>query len=262
MATSGQPISVLVVLSSAHEPLFRRYFQPTLPPGLRLKLCELGTNKSDGAYMSREWQDAMCAKVRHALDFCRLSPEGEPFIVSDVDVQFFTPFNAGLFLQYVDAMGCDLVFQRERFREGDTEVNCGFYTGRNTPAVRQLLARVLENLERDTLRNEQNAVNRMMKELKFEFSTLDQRFYARTHGFPPPKDIWMHHASWTTTIPDKIKQLNCVQRIIRGGMLRLHIEAYLEMIERAPKGANRVGWFVDSTRRYLSRVPLVPTCLP
>ena len=146
MATSVQPISVLVVLSSAHEPLFRRYFQPTLPPGLRLKLCELGTNTSDGAYMSREWQDAMCAKVRHALDFCRLSPEGEPFIVSDVDVQFFTPFNAGLFLQYVDAMGCDLVFQRERFREGDTEVNCGFYTGRNTPAVRQLLARVWKTL--------------------------------------------------------------------------------------------------------------------
>lgn len=257
-----QPLTTLIVLSSAHEVLYRRYFEPTLPEGLRIVPLQLGDNQSDGSYMSKEWQDANCAKVRHALAFCRQAPEGEPFIVSDVDVQFFPAFNAERFLKYVDSLGCDLAFQCERFREGDTEANCGFYTGRNTPAVRRLLESSLESLERDSVKNEQNAVNCMLGELRISYAMLDHRFYARTHGFPPPKDIWMHHASWTTTIPEKMRQLDRVKRVVRGGPIRLHAEAYLEHLSRPPGQERGAKWFLRATGQFVSGLPLVPGRLP
>ena len=257
-----QKITTLVVVSSAHEILFRRYFKPTLPNGLRLDVFEMRPNRTEGIYMSEEWQEAMCAKVRHALDFCLRSPDGEPFIVSDVDVQFFPSFDTGRFLEYADSLGCDLSFQRERFREGDTEANCGFYTGRNTAAVRKLLCSVLENLQADSIKNEQNAVNRMLKQLGIPYATLDGRFYARTHGFPPPQGIWMHHASWTKTISEKIRQLDRVRRIAQGGMIRLQAEAYMEHLSRPPGHRRGLGWFLGATREYSSRFPIKPCQLP
>jgi hypothetical protein len=257
-----QPLTTLIVLSSAHEVLYRRYFQPTLPEGLRLLPMQLGDNQSDGAYMSKEWQDANCAKVRHALAFCRQAPEGEPFIVSDVDVQFFPAFDAARFLSYVDSLGCDLAFQRERFREGDSEANCGFYTGRNTPAVRRLLESSLDNIERGDVKNEQNAVNCMLRERGIPYATLDRRFYARTHGFPPPKDIWMHHASWTTTIQQKIRQLDRVRRIVQGGFFRLYVESYAEHLSRPPGRKRGPAWLLRATGEYASRFPIKPGRLP
>jgi len=223
---------------------------------------ELGVNQSDGAYMSREWQDAMCAKVRHALAFCRQAPEREPFIVSDVDVQFFPAFRADEFLRYFDSLGCELAFQRERFRDGDSEANCGFYVGRNTSAVRKLLEASLENLEQDTIRNEQNAVNRMLRQLEIPYATLDRRFYARTHGFPPPKDIWMHHASWTTNIAQKITQLDRVKAIVRGGPVSLYVESFREHLSRPTAGAHGLGWFLRASRDFVSQIPLQPCRLP
>lgn len=256
------PITVLVVLSSAHEVLFRRYFQPTLPEGLQLEIFDMGKNKSDGAYMSGEWQEAMCAKVRHALEFCRRSAEGEPFIVSDVDVQFFPSFRAAGFLEALDAAAGDLVFQRERFREGDREANCGFYAGRNSAAVRQLLAASLESLENDSIKNEQNAVNRLMRETGFRYDMFDRRFYARTHGFPPPRDIWVHHASWTASVPEKVRQLDRVKRIVKGGNLRLHVESFAEHVSRVRSRSAGLQALAGALRDYAAKIPLKPGCLP
>lgn len=251
-------LPVLVVLSSAHEVLYRRYFEPSLPPGLCPVVCEMGTNRSDGAYLSEEWQDAMCAKVRHALQFCHSASEGQLFIVSDVDVQFFEPFSADEFVRIFEGLGRDLGFQRERFREGDSEANCGFYAGRNTPAVRRLLEAALADMQQDRVRNEQNAVNRMMRVLEIPYATLDRRFYARTHGFPPPPDLWMHHASWTTNIPAKIRQLERVRRVVRGGRIRMHAESLAEHLSRTA-GA---GLRLRALRDYLQAVPLRACSLP
>lgn len=255
-------ISTLVVLSSAHEVLFDRYFRPTLPAGLQLELVRLADNKSDGSFLSPEWQNAMCAKVRHALDFCRSAKDGQMFLVSDVDVQFFPRFDAEGFRQHFESFGCDLVFQKERFRPGDSEVNCGFYAGRNTEAVRDLLQAALQNLQADQIKNEQMAVNALLRSTNLLHASFDRRFYARTHGFPPPKDIWMHHASWTTNIPEKIRQLDRVRRIVNGSVLRMHVEAYAEHIERAKARSPGLKTKVHATLDYLRKLPLKPCSLP
>jgi hypothetical protein len=255
-------VPILVTLSSAHEILYRNYFLPTLPAGFEVRVRDLGRNASDGSYMSEEWQNAMLGKISHALDFCRESPEDSLFIVSDVDVQFFPPFGEDQFRRDFSALHCEMAFQKERLREGDREANCGFYAARNTPAVRALLQKALENLQADSVRNEQSAVNDLLGRDLVRWNFLPPRYYGRTHGFPPPRDIVLHHASWTFNIPQKIRQLDRVRRIVRGGAWRATVETYFEHVERAR--SQNAGWssLLYAHRQFLSRLPIQPHRIP
>ena len=256
------PLPILIVLSSAHEVLYREYFQPTLPADTKLVIKDLGVNTDDGSFLSAEWQDAMCAKIRHALEFCNQAEEGQLFIVSDVDVQFFPAFQVRGFIEHFDSLGCDLAFQRERMRPGDTEVNCGFYAGRNSQAVRDLLKASLEYIERENIKNEQVVMNMMMERMGTSFAFLDGRFYGRTHGFPPSKDLWVHHASWTMNIAQKITQLERVRRIVGGGAIRLACEAYREHMERALAKKPNLGGIIHAHQEFISKLPIKPLSLP
>jgi hypothetical protein len=245
-------LPILVVLSSAHRHLYERYFLPTLPQNAEVILKDLGSNKDDGSFLSPEWQEAMCAKIRHALDFCKKSDEGSLFIVSDVDIQFFPVFDANNFKIYFDSLKCDLAFQKERMRPGDSEANCGFYAGRNTAAVRDLLSEALDRIIKDEVKNEQVVINTLLKTTPVKHTLLDERFYARTHGFPPGRDIWMHHANWTTTIPQKIRQLDRVYRVIRGGRLTMVLESYMENMERLMAGNPNLGDILYAHRQFIA----------
>jgi hypothetical protein len=257
----NQP-AILVVLSSAHEVLYREYFLPTLPSGMRLVVADLGNNTDDGSFLSPEWQEAMCAKIRHALNFCNTSEEGALFIVSDVDIQFFPNFEAGKFESYFDSLGCDLVFQKERMRMGDSEANCGFYAGRNTEPVRNLLSAALTRIMNDEIKNEQVVINSLLKIMPVKHTLLDERFYARTHGFPPRSDIWMHHANWTASIPQKIRQLERVRRVAGGGRIWMLVESYLEYSERLVARKPGIGEFLFAQRQFFSLLGKKPLQIP
>jgi hypothetical protein len=255
-------IPVLVVLSSAHKLLYEKYFLPTLPQGAEVVLKDLGSNTDDGSFLSPEWQEAMSAKIRHALGFCEISEEGGLFIVSDVDIQFFPGFDTGKFKDYFDSLGCDLAFQKERMRPGDSEGNCGFYVGRNTAPVRELLSAALRRIESDEIKNEQVVINALLRSTKVKHALLDGRFYARTHGFPPRRDIWMHHANWTTVIPQKIRQLNRVRRIVRGGSLRMAIESYKEHMDRVMGKKPSLPEILSAQYRFVSGLRTRPFMIP
>ena len=117
-------------------------------------------------------------------------------------------------------------------------------------------------LEKEEVKNEQSIINLMLGRLDVRFTTLDGHFYARTHGFPPPRDLWMHHASWTMNVPDKIRQLDRVRRIVKGGALRLHAESYAEHLARAVAKKRGIAGIVDANREYFTRLPLKPCSLP
>lgn len=255
-------LPILVVLSSAHEDLYEKYFLPTLPEGAEVILKDLGKNTDDGSFLSAEWQDAMCAKIRHALGFCERAEEGQLFLVSDVDVQFFPSFDTGKFAAYFDSLCCDLAFQKERMRKGDAEVNCGFYAGRNTLAVRSLLKASLQRIESDAIKNEQVVINNMMESMAVPFAFLDQRFYARSHGFPPSADVWIHHANWTTTIDQKVDQLDRVRRVLKGGRFRLIWESYGEFIGRLIARKPGVSEIVFEHSRFLESLRNKPFRIP
>ena len=258
---SGMIIPTLIVVSSAHEVLFKRYFLPSLPDGLAPQVRRLADNNSDGSFLSAEWQEAMCAKVRHALEFCKGASDKQIFIVCDVDVQFFPCFDSVEFVNYFCSLDCDMAFQKERFRRNDTEACCGFYIARNTENVRGLLKNTCEALHVSSAKNEQVAVNSLLKTGTVSHKLLDSRFYARTHGFPPPRELWIHHANWTTDIPAKIRQLERVRRIMRGGVLRLHAESYAEMLSRPLDNVNWLRFAAEASIRFLGKVPLEPSSL-
>ena len=249
-------VPILVVLSSAHEGLYRNYFLPTLPEGFEVRERDMGMNLSDGAYLSGEWQDAMLAKVSHALDFCRQAEEGAVFVVSDVDVQFFQPLTADLFLKDFESLGCNMAFQKERMREGESKVNCGFYAARNCGPVRELLESALDLLRGQEIRNEQSAINAMLAKGIVRHACFDGRYYGRTHGFPPPPGILLHHANWTFNIPQKIRQLDRVRRIVRGGRFRILVETYLEQMERARAKTPGISRMVHAHRQFFARLPV------
>jgi len=255
-------IPILIVISSAHEVLYRRYFSPTLPKGFEVVPMQMGANKSGGDFLSEEWQEAVCAKVQHALAFCKKSDDGDPFIVSDVDIQFFPAFNLVDIVGWFDSMSCDIAFQKERFRLGDTEMNCGFYIARNSSRVRELLETSLEKLKQSKLKNEQSVINVLIPKFNICAVGLDNRFYARTHGFPPPKKIWLHHANWATTVSDKIQQIERVRRIVNGGSLRLYAESYAENLSRSMANGSGLCGLMDTNREYFTRLPLKPYALP
>ena len=257
-----EKIPVLVVLSSAHKLLYEKYFLPTLPEGAEVVLKDLGANTDDGSFLSPEWQEAMSAKIRHTLGFCEISEEGSLFIVSDVDVQFFPGFDTGKFKDYFDSLGCDLVFQKERMRPGDSEGNCGFYAGRNTAPVRELLSAALRRIESDEIKNEQVVINALLQSTKVKHTLLDGRFYARTHGFPPRRDIWMHHANWTTAIPQKIRQLDHVRRIVGGGAMRLYVESYKEHMDRVMARKPSLMEILFAQYQYVSGLRTRPFLIP
>jgi hypothetical protein len=229
---------------------------------MELVIKDLGENTDDGSFLSPEWQKAMCAKIRHALEFCGSAEEGTLFLVSDVDIQFFPSFDVCKFPGYFDSLGCDLAFQKERLRLGDAEVNCGFYAARNTDVVRQLLNSSLRKIENEAVKNEQVVINGLMESMGIPFAFLDQRFYARTHGFPPPRDLWMHHANWTTTIDQKIRQLDRVRRVHQGGKLRILLESYGEFLERLSSKEAGFSEIVFQHRRFLGALKSRPFLIP
>lgn len=72
----------------------------------------------------------------------------------------------------------------------------------------------------------------------------------------------MHHASWTTSIESKIRQLARVRRMVGGGPIRLHVESFAEMLGRPEPGRGAVRGAAESALRLLRNVPLAPGALP
>ena len=221
----------------------------------------MGDNSEDGSFLTGDWQNAMCVKVRHALKFCTHSPDETVFLVSDVDVQFFSAFSTEKFLSYFESLSCEVAFQKERYRAGDTEMCCGFYVARNTPRFRRLLATALGRLEVEDVKNEQVVINRLLKEGHVTYAPLDGRFYARSHGFPPPRDIWIHHANWTDNVALKRRQLDRVAKIVHGSLWRTYFESFLECI---PKTSTKLGGssLCQGVQSFLRNLPLSERCLP
>ena len=53
-------------------------------------------------------------------------------------------------------------------------------------------------MEQDHTLNEQDAINRLLREDgRLRWGYLPPSFYARTHGWPPPRDLAIYHANET-----------------------------------------------------------------
>ena len=226
----------LVVVSPSHQKLYEQFFLQTLPTDAVVLKKDLEA-PGDGAYHSQGWQKSVVSKLRWTLEHAEHNP-GSIFALSDVDIQFFAGFRLDSLRDTLQLSGMDILFQREMLREASNEVNTGFYIARSTPFLSALLRDAIRLCEGSTTQNDQIAVNALLKseDLGRHWGFLPPTYYARSHGFPPRRDIILHHANVTYKVPEKTAQLQRVRRLVAGGWTARWSAITAETIDYALSG--------------------------
>lgn len=203
--------------TAAHEVLFREFFQPSIPAGIEL-IVETPQLMGAGDYYSSEWHSCILRKVAILIEAVE-SNEGAEIIWADVDIEFFA-FEPGKLLAMLLESGRDILFQRER-RRGEDEVNTGFFICRCNASTLGFFRRVAEVMAAEQNPNDQITINRLLPgSTDVSWGFLPAEYYARTHGFPPPRRPVLYHANYTTaspSVPLKCKQLAEMRRMVNGG---------------------------------------------
>ncbi|MGC4016773.1 MAG: putative nucleotide-diphospho-sugar transferase [Luteolibacter sp.] len=210
-------MKVFCCFTPAHEILFSGYFQPSLPSDFEVHSTLLDL-KGAGDFYSKEFLEC----IRRKIDLIVRSMEendGQVILWSDVDIIFLDGTAADLEATY-EASGKDILFQTESPKT--PEVNTGFIVCRASPAVADFFRNVGARLAADPGKNEQAIVNEMLAEgIALSWGKLPVKYYARTHGWPAPADIFIYHANYTAGkdgIGQKIRQFRELHAVRRYGL--------------------------------------------
>jgi hypothetical protein len=215
-------MDMLIITTESHQPLAVGYFRATLPPNAGVAIREQKLDlQGDGTWQSESWQKTLTSKLHHTLAFMSELAPGAPFSVSDVDIQFFDAFSADALTKLLDEQGTDVLWQKELTSPDSMYINPGFYVARNSPWFRDLLERSLDLCASLDVQNDQVAINQLLQpeDIGTHWGFLPFTYYARSHGFPPSRDIVLHHANFSGSIPEKIGQLDRVRKYVTGGVM-------------------------------------------
>jgi len=227
----------------AHEVLYREYFLPSVPGDFSVVPAEIGL-EGPGDFQSAEYIEALGRKMGLIAASIRENP-GEIIAWSDVDILFLDDGVAADLAGLIREAGCDILFQREG--PGYTFVNPGFLVCKASPPLAQFFEKVIELMKQRPGMNDQHVIIELLEEKQaFKWDYLPWRYYARTHGWPPPKEMAIYHANATPGkdgVAKKIGQFREVRFVRRHGLPAL----VLTMIKYAPRRirrliAERVGW--------------------
>lgn len=212
------------VYSGSHEALFRDWFAGTLADDFDVEFRRTEQLCESAYFMNVGWVRAVSAKVDFLVETIRGLPEGEAFVFSDVDVQWFGPA-AGL-LAEADAAGADMLFQEDAGGEFCT----GFFLCRAGERTERFWRAVLGLMRRHTIGDQKGARLALERGLVpgVRVGHLPRSFWGPgptregTEGWvpgeplDPPADIVMHHANWTFGVGNKARQLEYVRSIVEG----------------------------------------------
>jgi hypothetical protein len=234
---SSRAFDVITLYSQAHDLLYREFFRASFPhPGwIVVERLELGGNAE---YLSPEWQTAMTIKPAMIARHLRKSPEGTLIVYSDSDVQFLPNFSANGLVKIFENAGKDILFQKESSRPDSQELNAGFCVMRASPRLADFFEQVVTELQTAGVGNDQPVVNRLLPRSAITWGFLPLTFYARSHGFPPPRDAWIHHANLTlrNSTRVKIRGLGRVKRMFHGGPISWYRGILEECLEYTLSG--------------------------
>jgi hypothetical protein len=223
-------MNLYTVYTESHKIFFEDVFIKTLPFDSRIELRALMKEQTCNAeFRSKGWKETMYYKVRCFIQAAYEIEDGEYFIFSDPDIQFFRPFYNDV-LKEVE--GYDAAFQND-YGGG---VNTGFFIMKSTSQTRAFLKTVEGNL--DKFPEEQVCFNYLMRnfsqypKISFRWKMLPRRYWTygekaikpkptgepysiwegTDYDFDIPSDIVMHHANWTNTFANKIKLIDVVKQ--------------------------------------------------
>ncbi len=205
----------------AHQVLYERIFKPSIPHGYEIWPTEVHETGA-GDYLSQEFLRCIREKVRLILQSLDGLPN-EPLLWSDVDIRFVNLPVDRLRSDFA-ASGSDIAFQRESPRMRD--VNTGFFICRPTSSVRKFFESIQRALAADIAVNEQMAANKILMDpaaaSNLRWGFLPPVYYARTHGWPPPRNLVIYHANFTKghdAIGQKMAQFAELESVLQGGWL-------------------------------------------
>jgi hypothetical protein len=210
-------MKLYAVYTPSHEILCRRFFLPTVPPGFDVVSYEY-KQSGQGNFGAPDFFQCIEFKVNKIIESIEQNP-GACIVWSDVDIQFFN-FSPSM----IEGDLCDLDMAFQRFsRKGDDACG-GFYALRCSPAVQQFFREVLVVSKEKTAGNEQDAINILLQTTSLKWGLLPWKYYARTHGFQPPSDIALHHATCIRpgdSVPQKIELLETMAWIMKNPGIRM-----------------------------------------
>lgn len=207
---------IFCCFTPAHEVLFRKIFLPSVPARFEVEPTEIAL-EGHGDFLSPEFLQCIKKKIDLVLKSIT-DHRGEVIVWSDVDIRFFKISPDAL----ESALGQrEIVFQKESPRLSD--VNTGFFVCRCTEPVSGFFHKVAADLERHGGENEQMVINRILREGSGDLSWgyLPASYYARTHGWPPPRSLALYHANYTKGadgVGQKLSQFQEMERIRQGGL--------------------------------------------
>lgn len=225
----------------SHDILYRRYFLPSLPQGLLNVSMPLEDNGTSD-FGTPGFLKSIGAKMQLIIDSIEAN-RGSAILWSDVDIVFKRDPSDLLARLLESGSDVDIWFQSEA-REPIGDVNVGFVLMRCTEPVRSLYetaAALMRSLE--TV-NDQFVLNRLLRETGApNWSYLPGRFFARSHGWPPPRDIYLHHANCTDGadgVIQKIRQFEELEKVWRYGRPYVQYRRYRQKLERLGRKMNRL----------------------
>lgn len=214
-------IDILIVTTESHRQLALEFFRPSLPDGCRVSELMLDV-EGDGRFRSDGYRTGVTAKLQWAIDHIDANPDGSLFILSDVDIQFFEAFSVEAARAALHSCGAEILFQKESRSKDSSEVNTGFYIARASAWTRDLLQRAADACAAaEGNFYDQDAINAVLDpaDLGVRWGYLPFSYYARSQGFPPRRDVVIHHANFSGTIPEKTAALARVRRYVDGSLL-------------------------------------------
>lgn len=217
-------MKVLCVITPSHKELFDNFFIKTIPcpENIFLKTLEY---KGTGNYKSNSWQNAVKAKIEFVISYIKSVDDSTFFVFSDVDVQFFRGFSLDKIRNELLISEKDILFQKENLWDDDYTVNSGFYIARTSEKILEFFESVYIELDRALQKTDQTFINKLLPGSNIEWGFLSDKYYARSHGFPPPLDIVCHHANYASNIQKKVYQMKLVRYYLNTNRVNRYILA-------------------------------------
>jgi hypothetical protein len=209
-------VKIYACYTDSHRPLLEQHFLPSIPKGFDVVLRKNPQSCPSGIFGRTNWSAAMQDKIRLVLD--ALATEKKPFIVSDVDIRFYS-----LSPENVEPLLGDysITYQLDRpLNDHSPPSPCaGFAIVRPCEANVQLYTTLLQSLpqygtEQAALSG--HAIPALNKPSGYKIGYLPpERFWNIMHDvkYVRGNRLAIHHANWVTGIAAKLDLLSSVQQI-------------------------------------------------
>ena len=229
---------ILTQFTPAHRVLYEKHFLATLLAGIEVRAVQSDL-AGPGDFASPEYHACVMNKLPIILRAMESARDGETFVWSDVDIQFFD-FSMGELEETLARSAEGMHFLQQEgvvWSDGHREFNSGFFIFRRSEKMRAFFQATLEMMRGKECPYDQHVMNRMLAQQPWiEWDCLSRRYYARTHGFPPPRDAILHHAtrSLKNSVQAKIEQMRLVRQAVTGGPLARFSACAQVALEKGP----------------------------